>query len=520
MPEERELIELIKAGKTPIEVMSTLGIDTSETSSMLSFIGYLFSIIISIKSSVDNTAEQTKILTEQVKSLVDMMQAKNKTNSSNSSLPPSREGLSKPNRNRSLRESSGRKVGAQKGHKGNGLAKLNCDEVNKVDHYPKECVGCENFASCLSMMSKIKSGHVYETRTVLVDNEHTVYSIVCPKMKKLLVPEMPKEVKSTQQYGNSIQSLIIDLWTTGITSIERLGDLIEERIGNRIASGTIKKTIDTFAAKCNSAINAIKDFLIKEKVKGADETGMRTNGSLYWLHTLCSDRATYLYADKKRGFKALEADGTILKSNGFLVHDCWAPYFSLSNVKHAICLQHVQRELRGAALREKGNAQYFIELENFLLKLKKEKEDAIENNQESILQERILELRAEFTSLLDRGLELFKKPKRRSVLGLGKIPEGKTRSLLLRLKNNIDAVFCFIEDFDVWYTNNSSERAFRVGKVRQSVSKCFRTKQGLDTFATITSILDTAKKNKIKRTTMINAVLNGTAAELLATVLV
>lgn len=64
-----------------------------------------------------------------------------------------------------------------------------------------------------------------------------------------------------------------------------------------------------------------------------------------------------------------------------------------------------------------------------------------------------------------------------------------------------------------------SERSFRVSKVRQSVSKCFRTEKGLSCFAAIMSVLDTAKKNGINRIEMIKAVFDGTADTLLAPVL-
>src|SRR5574344_137448 len=62
---------------------------------------------------------------------------------------------------------------------------------------------------------------------------------------------------------------------------ERLADLVQERIGGRISEGTIMKVIVEFAASCSSAISKIREYLISAAVKGADETGMRTDGILY-----------------------------------------------------------------------------------------------------------------------------------------------------------------------------------------------------------------------------------------------
>lgn len=115
---------------------------------------------------------------------------------------------------------------------------------------------------------------------------------------------------------------------------------------------------------------------------------------------------------------------------------------------------------------------------------------------------------------------MFPKVKRKSRLGLGKIPQGKTKSLLLRRKDLEDCVFKFIEDFEVDYTNNRAEQSVRGSKVRQSVSKCFRTVAGLNLFATISSVLDTGIKNGIAQDEMIEAVFAGTAEGLLKAVLV
>ena len=151
--------------------------------------------------------------------------------------------------------------------------------------------------------------------------------------------------------------------------------------------------------------------------------------------------------------------------------------------------------------------------------MRKAKLDAIEQGKSSLKQSKIFEFKKEYRALIKEGFETFKKPKRKSRLNLGKKPEGKIRSLLLRLEKYEEAVFLFLDNFEVEFTNNESERSLRGSKVRQSVSKCFRTDNGLNVFAKINTILDTAKKNGIDKCFMINAVLDGTAHTLLSSVL-
>ena len=55
--------------------------------------------------------------------------------------------------------------------------------------------------------------------------------------------------------------------------------------------------------------------------------------------------------------------------------------------------------------------------------------------------------------------------------------------------------------------------------MRQAVSKCFRKLEGMKQFASITTILDTARKNNIDHPLIIKAVFNGTARSLLSNAL-
>lgn len=154
--------------------------------------------------------------------------------------------------------------------------------------------------------------------------------------------------------------------------------MVKRFLGKAISKGTVMTILKDFGDKCLSLIPVVRNYLSFSPVKNADETGMKVDGMLHWLHTVCNDKATYLYADKKRGFDAISNDGLLIDATGVLIHDCWSSYFRLENLEHAICLQHIQRELRGAMIREKDKASYFQEIEDFLLEMRKLKLDAIE----------------------------------------------------------------------------------------------------------------------------------------------
>ena len=320
---KEKISELIASGASTDELLSSYDVDSSSLpSNAMLLISDLIMTVLSMQGSIngmndklsqmDNTISDLK---DAVTDLSSSLRERSNKNSSNSSKPPSSDGYSKP-APKSLRKKSGRKPGGQPGHEGHGLGKIIADRVDVERHYPKQCMECSCFAECVSMMRAIGTGHIYETETVIVDKQYTAYSIMCPQMKKMLRGALPKEVKSSQQYGDSIKAHIVGQWAIGVSSMKRACELMESHIDRIVSEGTASAIISDFAKKCKELASKIRDHLSKCKVRGADETGLRANGKLHWLHVVCNEKATYLYADAKRGFDAISKDGLLLDASG------------------------------------------------------------------------------------------------------------------------------------------------------------------------------------------------------------
>src|SRR3972149_12247335 len=65
-------------------------------------------------------------------------------NSSNSSKPPSSDGLRKTSKNRSLRDTDNKKFGGQKGHKGSSLKQIDNPDIT-IEYAPEKCSACGDF---------------------------------------------------------------------------------------------------------------------------------------------------------------------------------------------------------------------------------------------------------------------------------------------------------------------------------------------------------------------------------------
>jgi len=72
----------------------------------------------------------------------------------------------------------------------------------------------------------------------------------------------------------------------------------------------------------------------------------------------------------------------------------------------------------------------------------------------------------------------------------------KLAAFIRRLRKNSDSVFVFLNDYEVPFDNNASERAIRMIKVKTKVSGYFRTFDGAVRFAKIRSVIDTTIKNQ------------------------
>ncbi len=82
---------------------------------------------------------------------------------------------------------------------------------------------------------------------------------------------------------------------------------------------------DTGEQRCSAKLEATVE-LIKEKVGHAevghfDETGMKINGKLCWLHRAGTARSSYYFHHAKRGAEVMEAMGILPTFEGVAVHD-------------------------------------------------------------------------------------------------------------------------------------------------------------------------------------------------------
>ena len=424
-------------------------------------------------------------------------------NSTNSGKPPSSDGLKKPQRTRSLREPSDQPPGGQKGHKGWTLEQVALPD-RIIDHFPSSCTAC-GAAVAPAMSSGHRARQVFdlpEPRPLIV-TEHRAHDCVCARCGAHNRVTFPDGVNAPVQYGPTITTFILYLLHYQLLPEDRLAELMADLFGVKLAAATLARISRTGAARLADCVAAVRDLVTAAAVKHLDETGCRIAGAAQWLHVACTALLTFYRVAAKRG--SLLANVT-----GIVVHDHWKPYYTMTNVSHALCNAHHLRELR--ALIDFDNEEWARKMQVLLrraahaVNLARQRDGG---GKPGVLSKRLIaRFERRYDAIVGEGLSYHEAQaplqcRQRAPAAAAAQSKGRKRgrkprrtghNLLLRLAGRKEDVLRFLNDPNVPFTNNQAERDLRMMKVKQKISGGFRCLQGAMDFAVIRSFISTAKK--------------------------
>lgn len=435
-------------------------------------------------------------------------------NSQNSSKPPSSDGYQKPNKSdspqddstngknsdsqqesptpKSLRQSSDNKAGGQKGHKGNCLKSVdNPDYV--VYHTLLECHDCHTSLLDVEPLKHIEH-QVFEWGKPgcpeVTAHRAEVKVCSCGHHNQAAFPE---GVTAAVQYGPSTKAMAVYLNQYHFIPYKRVSEYFHTVHNMSLSAGSVANFVAATYENLASTEQVIKDALKETPVAGSDETGMRVDGDLWWLHILRDDQWTLYHLAQKRGCEGMDAMGILLTFTGVLVHDHWKPYFTYAAV-HVLCNAHHLRELQGVVDRDANQlALRLMKLLRLSWHYCKGFNTIGMLQMPSVLQERIEDI---YDRILKRALakEAAYMEMQRQELGRKKVKRTKAYNLFKRLIDYKEETLRFMTDFTIPFDNNGSERDARMAKLKQKISGCFRNDDGGSMFTRIRSYVSSAKK--------------------------
>ena len=450
-------------------------------------------------------AEQAGIIAAQAARIKELEEQVRK-NSQNSSKPPSSDGYKKP-RPVSNREKSGRKPGAQAGHKGSGFKMPEPDVIQDVVHVPEQCKDCPHYGKCPKVAtSPVRNEVDVEIQVIL--KRHYTESYACGlEAGRIVSGEFPDGINSSMQYGPGIKALAATLNTEGMMSVQRTHNFLSAALGLPLSTGTISGMVQELARQVEGTVEAIFQVLLDSYVNNCDETGFRVEGALFWLHSVCNALFTYLCVQKKRGAEGMRAIGFLPEYTGIIVTDCLGAYWKFPQLSHALCNAHLLRELRG--IYENDPSQTWAkDLRVLLQQMDHCRNEAMRAGQAALSQETVELFQSKYNEILKNAAEANPIPPRK-LSQCGKTPKGKVRSLIDRMVEHSSEILLFLEDFRIPFSNNLAEQSVRMAKVKGKVSGCLRTISGADDFAKIMSFIGSVKKHGINVLAAVKAAFMG-----------
>jgi transposase len=252
-------------------------------------------------------------------------------NSQNSSRPPSSDGYRKVAK---ITKTESIKVqGGQIGHKGNTRHQVDIPDAI-VSCCPNKCSCGHEFTTHSEMVLQSKRQVFDIPQPQLFVTEYQILGSQCPKCGKISQGEAPIHVNSAVQYGNMVKAFVVLLNNEYKMPIHKIGELFKILYGYNINESTIVSILRNCYDKLSDTENIIKKKIKSSKIGHVDETGIRIEKKLNWLHVFSTQYFTHLFVHPKRGKEAIESEQSIIPNfRNWLMHDCWATYFNFTNAK-------------------------------------------------------------------------------------------------------------------------------------------------------------------------------------------
>lgn len=401
--------------------------------------------------------------------------------SSNSSIPPSKDPYRKPY---PKREKSDKKPGAQPGHK--GTTKMLSDNPDKIiELYPPKCTCCGNNGF-------IKIDKVLERRQeteippiVSVTTEFQLFAGICTRCGQISRGVFPERLKSPVVFGERIGAIISYLKVVDILSFEKVANTLTDVFGVSIAVGSTHNKFVEVGEILEPTYEQIGENLKSGSIIKSDETEAKINGKKAHTWIFLNDFYCLFATRFSRGFEVVkELIGESFK--GTWVSDRYSGQLKIA-AKHQLCLVHLVRNCKYPIQAEKS--KWAEKLKTFLQDIMdfRKKQGASYNPLEVDNFRKIEEYKRKWD-------EIFEKPP----------PKEEELKLYNGLRGRKDQVLLFLSDSKIPYENNASERGVRNRVIHRKITGGFRNSKGAYIYDIVSSVVETFKmqeKNVIEELT-------------------
>lgn len=401
------------------------------------------------------------------------LQEQVKTNSKNSSKPPSQD----PNGPKRHSKPSGKKRGGQPGHPGHMKKAYPPEAVTKtIEVRPEKCPNCSS--NCFnSLPVSIECRQVIDLPEIVPDvihyNIHTCQCSACGTHVRANVP-----VEAERGFGSRFMAFVTMLTGEGHLSKRKIC-AISGHLGLSISLGALCNIHKLAGSLLQAPAQAIQDHVLAQAHVNGDETGWFLQNKRHWVWVGATRNATFFKIDPKRSQAAYRR--VFGEFQGTLTTDRHGGYNEHTGNKQC-CLAHIDRDC--AKISERPNMDGLIgrmfqtQLDYIFGSWAKFKLSQISRNE---LQVQALEPIANIQAALRCAVY--------------NAENNKTVAFAHDVLNRFSTLWTFLYEEGVEPTNNLAERALRPLVIFRKLSRGSQSEWGVRFTERLFTVVCTLKQN-------------------------
>jgi transposase len=274
------------------------------------------------------------------------LEARLKTNATNSSTPPSANplGADKPVK----KKKSKRRRGGQPGHAPHLKQLLPPEQVTDTKHIvPSECSNCQAKLPTEAGPNDPEPKHfqTIELPPIVLDvTEYQAHTRTCPCCGTVNAATIPATIRE-HSIGPRLTAALSYLTGNLGLSKRNVEELAADLFGAPIALGTIANLEQEVSAALAPAHQEALEAVRQAEVKFADETSWKLWGKLCWLWAAATTTVAVFVIHPKRSALGLAA---LLGEEiyGFLHSDRWNVYLQIPEERRQLCWAHLKRDFQ------------------------------------------------------------------------------------------------------------------------------------------------------------------------------
>lgn len=418
-------------------------------------------------------ADQQQQIAEQQQQIANLERqlADQRKNSTNSSKPPSSDGLAGEPRERRRKtgQKRQRRPGGQPGHPGHHRQLVPPEQVSETKLVlPTQCRHCHQplppQADGLRTEGEPRRHQVTELPPIRAHvTEYQCPQVVCAACGKTTQAPLPEELAG--HFGPQLTALIA-YWTVVCRLPRRVVEvMLADVLGIDLSLGSTQKAWEEVSQAVAQPYNELQQQLPQQAVLHVDETGWRTNGDKRWIWAFVAARFIFYVVGASRGTDVLVALlGSVFQ--GILCNDRLPSYLKYHAGKMQLCWAHLIRSLRGIQ-----DHPHSLEAEHFA-------RDALQHVQ------RLFRLVWRFRQgeLTRQQLIVRSRPIRNKIRALAvsywDSCDNEVANMANAFGEHYERLFCFLFHAGVEPTNNRAERALRTAVQWRKIAFGNRSREG------------------------------------------